>query len=254
VKSLPMTSGDTERVRFDGGGQHIVGVLHFPYPSNANGERIVITCHGLMSSKDSQKYLQIAESFPSRGIAVLRFDFRGSGESEGSGDLLSNRIIDLKAAIEYVTERGFKSIGVLGSSYGGTTAILVTAETSQVRALVTWSTPCRIIELFGSIVTSEARDYQTRLGGTRKEIESSEFMRDLLKHTVIESVKRVNKILTIHCKEDQVVPWTQAKLIFDNAREPKQLKLFERGDHQLLDPSIRKEAIELSLKWFTKYL
>nr|MDO8100658.1 alpha/beta fold hydrolase [Candidatus Njordarchaeota archaeon] len=249
-----MSSGNTERVKFVSGGQHIVGVIHLPHASTTKGKRIVITCHGFMSSKDSQKYLQIAQRFLSCGIAVLRFDFRGSGESEGTRDLLGNRITDLKAAIEYATERGFKSIGVLGSSFGGATAILVTAETPNVGALVTWSTPCQFIELFEPILTAEIKDYEAALEGMGGEIESSEFIEDLSKHSVIEAVKRVNKILTIHCKGDKVVPWTQAKLIFENAQEPKQLKVFEKGDHQLLDPSIRGEAIELSLKWFMNYL
>jgi len=249
-----MTSRNTERVSFVSGGQNVVGMLHLPHPSKTKGDRIVITCHGFMSSKDSQKYLQISERFSSQGIAVLRFDFRGSGESEGTRDLLGNRISDLKAAIESATERGFKSIGVLGSSFGGATAILVTAENPNVGALVTWSTPCQFIELFEPILTSETEDYAAVLGGMTGEIELSEFIKDLSKHSVIEAVKRVNKILTIHCKGDKVVPWTQAQLIFENAQEPKQLKVFEKGDHQLLDPPIRGEAIELSLKWFMKYL
>jgi dipeptidyl aminopeptidase/acylaminoacyl peptidase len=253
AKSIDSSSGKVERVEFVSGGQRVVGVLHLPFPSATKGERIVITCHGAMSSKDSEKYLHISERFSSQGIAVLRFDFRGSGESEGSGELLSRRIADLMAAMKFVEGRGYKSIGVLGSSFGGTTAILTTAENSKVRALATWSTPCQFTELFESILTPKVEE-QRGTEPLREEVESSEFMKDLKRYSVTEALRGISRILIIHCKGDTVVPWRQAKMIFENAREPKQLKVFERGDHSLLDPSIRKEAIELSLKWFTKYL
>jgi alpha-beta hydrolase superfamily lysophospholipase len=253
-KSIDLSSGKAERVEFASGGQRVIGVLHLPFPSTTKVERIVITCHGFASNKDSQKYLQISERFSSQGIAVLRFDFRGSGESEGGVDLLSNRIADLKAAIRFVIKRGFNSIGVLGSSLGGTTAILATGDTPKVRALVTWSTPCQFVEPFESVLTPDVKGYRGGTERVREEAESSEFMKDLSKYSVIESLRRINRILIIHCKGDAVVPWTHAKMILEYAQEPKQLKVFEKGDHQLLDPSIRKEAIELSLKWFTKYL
>jgi dipeptidyl aminopeptidase/acylaminoacyl peptidase len=248
-----MNSRVTEKVGFISGGQRIVGVLHFPDRRELKRERIVITCHGYLSSKDSEKYLQIANRFSSQGIAVLRFDFRGSGESEGCGDFLTNRVVDLKAAVDFSIKRGFKSIGILGSSYGGTTAILTAEEAPQVGALVTWSTPCKLIELFKPM-TRETRDRLSHPRAASEGAELTEFMRDLSRYDAIEVVRSISKILVVHCRDDEVVPWTQAKLIFDNALEPKQLKVFEKGDHQLTDPSMRREAIELSLKWFVKYL
>jgi len=43
----------------------------------------VITCHGLFSSKDSDKFTGIARRFAAAGLAVIRFDFSGYGESSG---------------------------------------------------------------------------------------------------------------------------------------------------------------------------
>jgi esterase/lipase len=60
--------------------------------------------------------------------------------------------------------------------------------------------------------------------------------------------------MVIHCKGDIVVPWSDAKIIYENAKQPKRLKIFEKGDHQFIDPRIRKEALELSLGWCSKYL
>jgi alpha-beta hydrolase superfamily lysophospholipase len=207
-----------------------------------------------MSSKDSKKYVEIANHFSNRGLAVLRFDFRGSGESGGQGNLLSGRITDLKAATKLALDRGYRSIGLLGSSCGGAAAILVASEIPEINCLITWSTPCKLIELFESISTERTGGRFKNSNQISKPLESSQFMKDLSEHDVADAAKTVSKILVIHCKGDKVVPWNQAKIIYENARKPKQVKLFEKGDHQMLDPSIRKEAIELSLDWVTRYL
>lgn len=245
---------DVERVEFTSENQRLVGVLHFPRRSEKSGDSIVITCHGLMSSKDSQKYLELAELLSSRGFAVLRFDFRGSGESEGSGNLLSKRIMDLEAAKKFASDRGYQSVGLIGSSYGGATAILVASQTPEIRCLITWSTPCKLVELFEDLGMQDVKGQSGNPRQINKSAGASQFVEDLSKYDVAEAVKRVKKILVIHCKGDKVVPWSQAKIIYENAKEPKHLRIFEGGDHQLIDPSIRKEALAITVDWLTKYL
>jgi alpha-beta hydrolase superfamily lysophospholipase len=251
---VEMHQSTTEHVEFLSAGQRVVGVIHSPQHCEARQHELIITCHGFFSSKDSQKYLEIADRFSVRGLAVLRFDFRGNGESEGSYDILSNRIMDLKAAIEFAFRRGYKSIGLLGSSFGGTTAIIVASETPEIKCLVTWSTPCKLLDLFESISTKDVKGRSISQVPNRRAVGTSGLVEDLAGHDVTEASKRLSNILVIHCKGDNVVPWKQAKIIYANAKEPKRLKIFEKGDHQLLNRSIRKEAIELSLNWSTKFL
>ena len=54
----------------------------------------MIASHGLLASKDSEKYIALGERLSKEGIAMLRFDFRGIGESEGriEDDTVSRRI------------------------------------------------------------------------------------------------------------------------------------------------------------------
>jgi hypothetical protein len=54
----------TEKVSFMSEGQKISGVLHLPDGKNP---LCVIASHGLLSSKDSEKYIALGESFPRRG-------------------------------------------------------------------------------------------------------------------------------------------------------------------------------------------
>jgi alpha/beta superfamily hydrolase len=119
-------------VRF--GENCLAGVFHSPREEVAT---CVITCHGLYSSKESEKYVGIARRFSRENLAVLRFDFRGCGESVGRLEetSLTGRMGDLEKALDFVQEQGYESVGVTGSSLGGTVAILTAAKDKRVEAL-----------------------------------------------------------------------------------------------------------------------
>jgi alpha/beta superfamily hydrolase len=200
-----------EKVKFLSGDREIVGVLH----SSKDRGACVITCHGLQSDKDSEKYIEIANRFL-EDFSVLRFDFGGCGESEGDKLDLSGRKQDLKSAIAFVKDLGIEGVGLLGSSLGGYLSILIATE-EGIRAVVTWSTP----------VLEDAK----------------------------EAIKQLNcPIMIIHGSMDELVPTSHAEELYKNAREPKRLKMEEGADHRFTDPCLRKEAIELSLNWFRQYL
>jgi len=223
-------------VRF--GEYGLAGVLHFP---NEKTSACVITCHGLFSSKDSEKYVSIGRRFCGEGLAVLRFDFRGCGESGGLFEetSLTGRIEDLESSLDFVEEQGYESIGVMGSSLGGTVAVLTAAKDKRIKALVTWATPCYLDELFRGEV-----------------IEGLEKLRqDVRRYDVVKAVKGIPcPILIVHGSLDEQVPLSHANVLYDNAKETKDIQIIEGADHRLTDPSHRRRAVELTLEWFKKYL
>src|SRR5262249_10318128 len=90
---------------------------------------VVVLCHGFLSSKNSTTNKTLTRMLNERGLATCRFDFFGQGESEG---LLEDITISLavgqaKAAVALVRSRGFKKIGLVGSSFGGLVSILTAA-------------------------------------------------------------------------------------------------------------------------------
>lgn len=225
-----------QRVFFYSSGQKIVGILHLP-----DGEEekfpCVITCHGHYSTKDSKKYIEIAKSFCRDKFAVLRFDFRGCGESEGNIEetTLSGRVNDLKAALHFVKDhvRISKKIGLLGSSMGGCAAIIVAAEDPEIRAIAAWSTPSYLSGFFDKGV----------------------LQRDVERYDIHEIVKRIiEPIMIIHGDADELVPLYHAKDLYASSNEPKVLEIIDSGDHRLSNSQVRKRAIDLSLKWFKKHL
>ena len=103
------------------------GSLHRP-TSRASGA--VVVCHGMLSSRASEKHFLICEGAAGGGFVALRFDFAGRGESEGGPDdlTISGELADLQAAIGLVRDLGFARPFVVGSSLGGTVAVMAAAD------------------------------------------------------------------------------------------------------------------------------
>lgn len=106
----------------------------------------VIMLHGTGSSRDEagNGYVIAAESMGRAGIATLRIDFVGCGESAGSyrDYTLTSAMGDANAAIAFVQakpEINSNAIGMMGWSQGGTVAMLTASRNNAVKSLVTWA-------------------------------------------------------------------------------------------------------------------
>ena len=221
----------------------ISGILHLPETENPP---YVITSHGLLSSKDSEKYIALGEQISRVGMGMLRFDFRGIGESEGEeGDnTISKKIADLSAAIDFIrsySEPGNR-IGLLGSSLGGFLSLMKASMDKKIKAVVIWATPLHMDDL-GS--KKQEEDYP---------LPPEAFFEDLPKHRLLPLLPNVSNGLVIHGEKDELVPVEQALGIFNSLGIPKEIHIIGRADHRLTDPTHRQRAIELSADWFKRYL
>jgi hypothetical protein len=232
-----------EEVAFLSEGMRISGVLHLPDEKNPP---CVIASHGLLSSKDSEKYIALGERMSGQGIALLRFDFRGIGESEGreEDNTISKKLSDLSAAIDFIkTYPGLGNrIGLIGSSLGGFLSLIKASVDERIKAVVVWATPLHLDDL-----KTNERDESTPLP-------PEAFFEDLPRHRLLPLLSRLSNCMVIHGEEDELVPVEQAWKIFYHLREPKEIHVIEDADHRLTDPSHRQRAIKLSMDWFKKYL
>ena len=220
------------------GKHNLAGVFNSPRKSTST---CIITCHGLYSNKDSEKYVSIAHRFCREDLSILRFDFRGCGENRNSFEntSITGRIEDLEDALHFVQELGYDNIGIMGSSLGGTVGVLTAAKDRRVRALAIWATPCHLGELF----QGEAFNGLTRLG------------EDIKRHNVAKAIKEVHiPVLIVHGSLDEQVPLSHAKTLYKNANEPKNIEIVEGADHRFADIIHRRKAVELTVNWFKKHL
>ncbi|HJF86379.1 MAG TPA: alpha/beta fold hydrolase [Companilactobacillus farciminis] len=92
---------------------------------------LVILMHGFTSNRGmepSQLLYQLAQRFVAEGLATLRFDFNGHGESDGRFQDMTvlNEIADGKAILDYARSLdGVENIYLLGHSQGGVVASML---------------------------------------------------------------------------------------------------------------------------------
>jgi dipeptidyl aminopeptidase/acylaminoacyl peptidase len=232
-----------EKVFFQSEGHKISGILHLPEKENPP---CVIASHGLLSSKDSEKYIALGRRISRAGMAMLRFDFRGIGESEGGEEdnTISKKIDDLRSAIDFARScRGLEDrIGLVGSSLGGFLSLKKASTDQEIKAVVIWATPLHVGDL-----KSKERDEDTPLP-------PEAFFEDLQKHRLLPLLPKVSNCLVIHGEKDELVPVDQAMEIFLNLNVPKELHIIGGADHRLTDSLHRQRAVELTVEWFKRYL
>jgi dipeptidyl aminopeptidase/acylaminoacyl peptidase len=233
----------TEKVSFQSEGKRISGILHLPEKKTFP---CVIASHGLLSSKDSEKYIALGEKLSQEGFAMLRFDFRGIGESEGGmqDDSVSRRVADLNSAIDFIRSYpGMEDrIGLIGSSLGGFVSLIKASMDKEIKSVVIWATPFHLDDL-GS--KKQKEDYP---------LPEETFFKDLPKHRLLPLLPKVSNCLVIHGKEDELVPVEQAREIYRRLGLPKEIHIIEGADHRLTHPLHRQLAMDLTLEWFKKHL
>ena len=225
-------------------GYKIEGNIHLPV--NQQSAPCVICSHGLFSSKESSKFIAMAEQLAGEGFIALRYDHRGCGVSEGKIEetTVSNRLKDLDSILRFVGQR-FKTtprIGLFGSSMGGYISLLKAAQAPLVSSVVVWATPFEL--------GRTRRDYNEDGSPILKE----SFFEDLSNHSLLDVLGRIKRCFVLHGQKDELVPVSHSNKIYENLADPKKIKIFPRGDHRFTDVTDRKRAMALSVKFFQNYL
>lgn len=85
----------------------------------------------------------IADDFAKKGIGVLRLDDRGVGGSNGASASMTTQTFatDTNAAVEFLAQKGFKNIGLMGHSEGGIIAPMVASQNKKVKFIVSMAGP-----------------------------------------------------------------------------------------------------------------
>jgi pimeloyl-ACP methyl ester carboxylesterase len=100
---------------------------------------------------NAAKMLGNARKLHEAGIAVLTYDARGHGNSDGDGPITLRKITqDLQAAIDYLISRKdirATQIGVIGHSMGGAASIVGASTDSRIKAVVSSSSFADPVEL-----------------------------------------------------------------------------------------------------------
>jgi len=215
---------------------------------------ITVLCHGFASSKDRKFFVKMEKSLNKNKISTFRFDFFGHGESEGRFEdiTVSEAVDDILLAINFLKVKGFKKIGVLGSSFGGISSLMAASKTKDIFFLVLRSPVSNYTEQKVHDMGWKELDrwknegytyYET--GDGRKLKLNYGFFQDFEKNNGYKAARKIKiPTLIIHGDKDESVPVKQsiksAKLI-----KGCRLEIIRGADHRYTDPKHFKKMYKL---------
>jgi pimeloyl-ACP methyl ester carboxylesterase len=272
-------------IAFRNQGQWLYGMLHRP-----DGTEIapaVVLCHGFTGQRleSHRLFVKMARDLAAHGIAALRFDFRGSGESEGHFQdmTISGEISDAEAALRWLMKRhhallpetagvmasqGMMALqgrqrgidparlGLLGLSLGGCVSACVAGRHPQVvKALALWSAAAHPERFWNadaekSLAGREFVDWGGNLIG-RAFLEEA---RAGVIRPLAEIAHYSGPVLIVHGEKDASVPLESAQEYAAAVPGRKAVHIIAGADHVYSSFPWESEVIRLTREWFQETL
>lgn len=165
----PAAMATESDVFLDRNGVSMAGTLNLP--DGVDNPPVVLMLHGFTGQRDEFPvaggdiglFAHAAAALADAGLASLRIDFVGSGESGGAWEdtTFSSQIADAVAAFDHLqTLDGVDGarVAVLGYSQGGLVAAHVARQRPEARAVVLWAPVTNPLDTYAGLLTQEAVD------------------------------------------------------------------------------------------------
>lgn len=210
--------------------------------SEQNHDTAIIMCHGFSGSSSGILFPQIAEELAKKYL-VCRFDFRGSGSSEGEyyNSSISVELEDLDFVVKYIKKRySPKNIILLGHSFGCAITFLYAAD-NKIDAMVSLSGEGDLEKAIKyEFSETQMKDfnekneayYENWSHDGRLDLLGKQFLNDMIKYSTVDAAKKINcPVLFIHGTNDVVIPHIATEEMFELVRGEKKLILMPQTDH-----------------------
>jgi putative redox protein len=216
-------------------GKRLEGRLYY----SESADRGVIFCHGLFSSKDAYKIVNMAEHIANAGYVLLSFDFSFVSESGGDfrGFSIFQEVEDLRCALDFLVSRGINNFHLIGSSMGGVVALMFAAERHPLlRSLILIATPARLSGLVDKMLPLEQIEALPDDGTT--EVEGipvgNGFFKEAIQLDMEARLKKINSpTLILHGADDELVDVSNAEYMNEVMRSERSVFIIEGGEHHL---------------------
>lgn len=220
-----------------------------------------IFAHCFTCTKDSKAAKYISDVLVEKGIAVLRFDFTGLGNSGGKfsdTDFTSN-VNDIVAAADYLKQHHQAPEILIGHSLGGTAVLSAAKHIPSSKAVATIGSPAdadhilHILEGRHDELEAEGQ-VDVHIGGQSYTITNA-FVEDISQQNVKDEVRNLGKaLLVMHSPLDDTVSIDQASELFMRARHPKSFVTLDNADHLLSKTADARYAANVLAGWVSRYL
>ena len=245
----------------------------FTLPETDGRLPCVIMCHGTGSSKDEagNQYVDLADKLARKGVASIRFDFAGCGESTDTGinQTFMAEVADTVKAYEFVTSQeriDSNRIGIIGYSQGDRVmAMFLDKYYDKIKAAVSWSGACHNGE--GAFAgwydvfypQAVEQGYAAIPLGWRSDlIVPLAWFEEIRNTKPLDALKKyTGELLVMAGDADVLVPMPHCEEIAAT-NEKAELIIYEGADHNFNvmtdDKSVSEDMVETTAQWLADHL
>ena len=196
-------------------------------PEGGEPRAVALFAHCFTCNKDYKAPVYIARALADHGIATLRFDFPGLGQSEGAFEdtTLTGNVGDVVAAAGYLADRLAPPTILMGHSMGGAAVLRAAGQLASVKLVCTLAATADPSVPRGPLAAAAAAadrhgDAELDVGGRMVRIRR-DFFDDLRALDMGSALARLDAaLLVFHGDVDLIVPPENADRLFAAARAP----------------------------------
>lgn len=245
----------------DPSGHRVAAILTTP---DRDTDQIAVLCHGFLSGKHSSTNKTLTRLLVERGIATFRFDFFGHGDSDGPFEQITNTLAldQAQAALDLVRQRGYRRVGLMGSSFGGLVATLTAARRTDLACL---ALKCPVVDFaeelrleFGEAEMAKWKSTDTVpniMGGPDRVALRYAFYEDCLSQIAYEPARSITApTIIVQGDKDEHVPLHQSQRLYEVLPGAKRMEILPGADHQFTKGEDFTRMTTLIADWLTTYL
>lgn len=240
------------------------GMMHIPEGVSGKVPMVCIF-HGFTGSRMEPHFIfvKLSRMLESIGIASVRFDFGGSGESDGDfkNMTISKELEDAKIILDYAKAQNFidaEKIGVVGLSMGGAVASMLAGDKKEdIKTLCLWAPAGNMEELvkrnrseedFNSLRKTGSWDVGGLLLGT-------EFLSDVEALDIYGRAAHYDKnVLLLHGDQDSTVPISTSEQYLEIYGPRAVLHTIEGADHTFNSKRWEDEVLDFTTEYLKEEL
>ena len=260
IESNTSTKISVGRITFENHmGETLTGDLYLPDNNPQSG---VVFGHCFTCSRHTRVITASCEALYHAGIATLRFDFSGNGQSQGNfaETTYSKHVKEMQLAIQQLKHYGVENIGLAGHSMGAAISLLTASRTPEVGAVCTLAG--RFSELDVSGLLGETKVEELRQTGQihfssrgRNLMLGNDFFDDVKEYNLADTVSHLNiPLLAIHGEEDDIISVSEVYQSRQLKPENTTIEVLKGADHMFSQEAHRTHIAQLLTGWFGQHL
>jgi len=243
------------------GNRRVAALLTIP---EGKTDHVVLLSHGFLTNKNSTTNKTLTRTLTERGLATLRYDFFGHGESDGP---LENITVDAAvnqalAALDWLAANGYNKIGMVGSSFGGLVSTLAAAQRPNIRCL---GLKCPVVDFpevlrlefgeAGMVHWKAHNEIPDVTGGSKPLSLHYAFYENALTHDGYTAAASIRiPTLIVQGERDELVPLHQSQQLMGLLQGKRQLEVLPGADHGFTKGDDFKTMTGLLADWIVQHL